>query len=280
MTPHHTLARVFEEMGLGSYEARALAAIVNVGSATAGQLAKLSGVTRPNVYPALESLRTKGLVEARHGKVTEWVSPGREEVVHRLVQVQEQRLQNTQDAIKKRAEEALTIVAKMGAGAPAPTQTFLRVMRNEIDMAALYARSLKEATDEVLVFNRGPYPGRIVVAKEVTEAVARGVRARALYQVTEVEDPGFEAFHATVEAYADAGVEARVVDEVLVPMAVFDRKVVLFALDDLMVPEAGFETDVAVDHGRFAAFCVEAFDEAWATARPCEPMGIDLREQA
>lgn len=280
ITPHQTLPRVFEEMGLGSYEARVLAALVGVGSATAGQLAKLCGVTRPNVYPALDALSSKGLVEAHHGKVTEWVSPGREEVVKRLVQVQEERLQTAQSTVKARAEEALAIVAKMGAESPVPSRTYLRLLRNDFDLSDLYFRCFNEATEEVLVFNRGPYPGKIDVPQPVLAALARGVRARALYEVAELEDPGFEEFRSATEAFRDAGVESRVLEELPFSMAVFDRKIVLFTLGDPVVPEASFDTNVAAEHARFAAFCADAFDQAWATAQPYEPKGGDLRKQA
>lgn len=269
--PHQTLARVFEEMGLGSYEARVLAALVSVGSATAGQLAKLCGVTRPNVYPALDSLSSKALVEAHHGKVTEWVSPGREEVVKRLVQVQEERLQAAQSAVEARAEEALAIVAKMGAESPAPSRAYLQILRNDFDLSDLYFRCFEEATDEVLVFNRGPYPGKIEVPQPILAALARGVRARALYEAAELDDPRFESFRAVTSAFHDAGVECRVVEELPISMAVFDRKVVLFTLGDPVVPETGFDTNVAADHPRFADFCADGFDQLWATARPYEP---------
>lgn len=274
--PKQRLAPVLEQMGLGTYESRVLAVLIQLGSATASQLSKLSGVSRPNVYPALESLTAKGLADPRHGKVTEWSSPARDEIVSRIIEAQERRLHDVHTSLQTKAEEARLILAKMKPAAPAPGPV-LRVVANDVEIVALYNRFLGLARREILVTNRGPYAGRIVVSPEVIDALGRGVKARALYQQEEIDDPGFAVFNETIRAYQEAGVEGRVVDSLPVSMAVFDQEVALVVMDDPAAAESGFPTQVHVEHAGFAALCVNAFELQWATARPYDPARSDER---
>src|SRR5207249_11985688 len=52
-----------ERVGLGRYEALVFVNLARSGAATAGELARASGVNRVQTYRALESLESRGLVE-------------------------------------------------------------------------------------------------------------------------------------------------------------------------------------------------------------------------
>lgn len=56
------LQRALEEAGLAGNEARVYLALLDSGSALAGEITKKSGVNRTNVYDALDKLTEKGLV--------------------------------------------------------------------------------------------------------------------------------------------------------------------------------------------------------------------------
>jgi DNA-binding transcriptional ArsR family regulator len=77
------LRALLEGFSLTGYEARVLAALVRLRQATAKQLSARTGISQPNVYPALDSLATKNLVQRRPGSTVTWLSPGAEEVVTR-----------------------------------------------------------------------------------------------------------------------------------------------------------------------------------------------------
>jgi len=51
-----------QEVGFGEYEARAYATLVQRGPLTGYQLAKASGIPRPNVYPVIDRLEKRGAV--------------------------------------------------------------------------------------------------------------------------------------------------------------------------------------------------------------------------
>jgi len=50
------------ELGFGEYEARAYTALVRRNPLTGYELAKVSGVPRPNIYAVIERLQHKGAV--------------------------------------------------------------------------------------------------------------------------------------------------------------------------------------------------------------------------
>lgn len=62
MTIRHDLLDSIEKLGLSPNEAKVYLALLELGSAPAGEVAKKSGVHRVNVYDALERLSEKGLV--------------------------------------------------------------------------------------------------------------------------------------------------------------------------------------------------------------------------
>lgn len=54
--------RILREAGLAGNEVKVYLALLDLGSVTAGEIAKVSGVNRTNVYDALRSLAEKGMV--------------------------------------------------------------------------------------------------------------------------------------------------------------------------------------------------------------------------
>ncbi|HUP69391.1 MAG TPA: helix-turn-helix domain-containing protein [Acidimicrobiales bacterium] len=263
-----SLAAAFRDLGLSGYEASILVALVQLGSATATQLAKVSGITRPNVYPALEALRAKGAVEVAMGKVNQWVCPPRDEVVERLRRAEEERLRAAEARVGTRAEEAKGILSTLAPAAPEPALPYARLIGKAAEASALYHRSVSEATSEILVTNQGPYAGRQAVQPEVLDAIARGVKIRALYRAVEIDKPYTDDFIATIGAYSKAGVEGRIVEDVGVPVAIFDRRLVLAALDDPVDPGGRFPTTVVADHTGLAFYAVAAFEQLWASGVP------------
>lgn len=282
-----SLAAAFRDLGLSGYEASLLVALVQLGSATATQLAKVSGITRPNVYPALEALRAKGAVEVAPGKVNQWVCPPRDEVVERLRQAEQERLREAEARIGSRAEDARGILSALAPAAAEPTLPYARLIGKAAEASSLYHRSVAEAATEILVANQGPYAGTPAVRPEVIDAIARGVKIRALYRRVEVDKADTDDFVATIEAYRRAGVEGRVVDEVGVPVAIFDRRLVLAALDDPLDPGGRFPTTVVADHPGLAFYAGAAFEQLWATGLPfdrdhplAQPAGSTLSRSA
>lgn len=273
-----TLCADLEVLGLNGSEARVLVALLQVNCATGSELSRLSKVPRTAVYPVLDQLRMKQVVEAVPGPKTQWVSIGSEEALRRLFAGEEERFGKAQAAV----ERARWTLEELARDEPAMSFASLEILRAPAQLSRVYDRLLATAQSEVLVANKGPY-GRVEVEPAVMEMLARGVATRALYQQPEVDDPEYESLLDVAAVYRQAGVEERVVESLPMAFAVFDRKEVLFSLDG---PDDAPNYDLVPVHvldPGFAASQVATFEHFWARGRPLPvekaDRDLDLRDE-
>ena len=270
------MRRELEDLGLSSYEARILLALLRLGPANSAELAKVSGVPRTSAYQVLEELGSKRLVERLPGgRAAVWACPGTDLVFDRLDAAQEERLRDH----RTRTARLRKALAEPATAAGAVATPYVHMVRGAAEVRSVYDRLLTGATDEVLVFNMPPYStpdpvkqtpndptGHDEVNPLVLEALDRGVRFRVLYQASQWTRPPSAAFRRAMAVYHRAGVKARVADELPTKLAVADRASVLLALPD-PDQQIGFPTNLFVDHAGFAALQADAFEHRWRSAR-------------
>lgn len=110
------LRRDLEELGLSTYQARVLLALLGAGSATPAQLARLADVPRTSTYQVLDQLHTQGLAERLPGDgPAVWISRGPDEVLAGLEAAQEERLRQH----RNRSGRVRVMLAQVLSEAPA-----------------------------------------------------------------------------------------------------------------------------------------------------------------
>lgn len=140
-------------------------------------------------------------------------------------------------------------------------------MHDPSRVTRLYDQLLTHTEHELLVFNRPPYFAKVGVPRaRVLETVGR-VPARVLYQTAQVRAAD-DAWHHEMAAYHRAGVEGRVVPELPIKLAIFDRRNTLLSIDEPGTPRPGPPTTLLVEHPGYADVHVEAFECLWRTATP------------
>ena len=257
----------FEEFGLKGYQARALLAVLRLGSAPAAQVARLSGVPRTSVYPVLEDLRTLDLVRLVPGKVALWVSLGEEEVLRRLHAVQEQRFRS----LERRLEHARERLAAIGPVDGSLDPPHLQIIHTTAQALAALFELLQDATHEALMVAR-PAWSTGAPHTQVLDAIRRGVSVRGLWETATVVPAGCELVRNELQAYLDAGADFRLAERVPVEMAIVDRRWVVFALTRNVDTEAGDPPALLIDHPGYAEFHADAFEVRWAQADPWQPV--------
>lgn len=263
------LREELENLGLSPYEARVLMGLLRSGSIAPPQLAQLAEVPPTSIYKVLEQLNTKGLAERLMGDTNTWASVGHDEVVGRLElrlrAANEERLRNHQ----VRAARVEQLLAKSLPATPSVSMPFVHLLHGAAQARDAYNRMIDQATGEILVFNRRPYSwpeGEINPA--VVAALARGVRARALYEDAHLSEPDREALRQEHNAYFEAGVQARVVDELPMKLAIVDRRTALVSMADPRGDSAAYPNNLFVEHAGFAAAQAVVFEHYWGDARP------------
>lgn len=259
--------RALAEFGLTGYHTRVLIALLARGPSTASHLAWAADVPRTGVYPVLRTLNAMGLAEPAGGTSKLWSAPPRPVLLERLRIAGEEQLRE-QAARKELARRRIDdILPEPPPEDPSP----IRVMSFGAESGGLYARCLTEATQEVLVFNKGPYFGVGDPNPAVLEMLERGVSTRALYEQSDFDGPQGDGLRRETDAYVAGGVEARIVDELPLKLALFDGVVAMLPLEDPEHPLAQDAPHLHVQHAGFTTFARASFEHYWAQGRPYEP---------
>lgn len=266
------LARHFEAFGLNGYEARALVALVSLGSGTAEQVARRSGITRTNVYRVLDELQMRGLATSVAGKSTRWAVAEPDELLEALHQAELARMRQ----LEGRLSEARRLISTVAASAGTSATAHVRVLHSGAEAARTYKRLLEDVDNELLMFTRSPFlqPGKANPA--VLAARQRGVAMRVLYQEPDLLAPGAEVWRRELDAYHAAGVRARVVAELPLKLSLFDAAAALVALPDPPLPASSYPTMMLVEHPGYGATMERAFESYWAEGRPYEEVEAQL----
>ena len=91
-----------KDLGLNNYESKIWVVLLSKGTATASDLAELSGVPRSRAYDVLESLERKGFAVTRIGKPVQYMALEPKRVLNRL-----------KNDIRKTSEERLQFMEKI-----------------------------------------------------------------------------------------------------------------------------------------------------------------------
>ena len=272
------MRRELEELGLSTYEARVLLALLQLGPASSADLARVSGVPRTSAYQVLEELGAKRLVERVPGRrAAVWACPGVDLVFDRLDAAQEDRLRDHRARTARLRKELAEPPPAKGVVPP----PYVHLVQGAAEVRAIYDRMLDGAVVEVLVFNRPPYSTASNVARQTSHdpvgedevnprvlgALDRGVRFRVIYEWAHWDDPEAASFRDAMDVYHRAGVQARMADDLPAKLAVADRASVLLALSD-PGQEIGFPVNLLIENAGFAELQADAFEHRWASSRP------------
>lgn len=267
-----SLYQAFEGLGLTPYQARLVVALQQAGSANCVDLARLAGIPRTSTYQVLDELDSKGLASRLPGDgPAVWTSVGRQESLDRLVELEAERL----DKIKARAGNVAELLARLLPSERSVSLPYVQVIHDPSRVGPLYQQLLSRTERELLVFNRPPYSKPIGPVQRVIVDTVHRARARALYQAAQAEDAGYMSWHHEMETYHEAGVEGRVVEQLPIKLAIFDRQSTLLTLDDPVLPQVGFPITLHIDHPGYSSVQANAFENLWGSATPYE----EIREQ-
>lgn len=261
------LHRAFEALGLTPYQAKVQVALLQAGPANCLELARLAGIPRTSIYQILDELDAKGVASRLPGNgPAVWSSAGRTDVLDRLVALEEERLTE----LKSRSARVAQMLDELLPEQQMASLPYVQVIHDPSRVKPLYEQLLMQTEHELLVFNRPPYALTIGRAQPVIVDTARRAEARVLYQAAQAEGPEYDAWHHEMAAYHDLGVEGRVVEELPIKLAIFDRKATLLSLDDPLLPQVGFPITLLIEHPGYSKVQANAFENLWASATPYE----------
>src|SRR3990172_1923584 len=166
-------------IGLSRYEAVVFINLARAGAATAGEIARMSGVNRVQTYRALESLEGRGLVEVTLDRPKRYAARAINEVFDMIAEERRAELESL-DAIRKSILEAWP---KLSGRSREPPSVRLQVIKGRGQIYKALRPFVGTGKKEVLAFTttKGLQRSyRAGVNEVLIEAMRRGVKPKLL----------------------------------------------------------------------------------------------------
>jgi len=167
-------------------EAKTLSALLRLRTATLKQLSENTRISQSNICSVLDSLALKGLCRRLPGRYAIWECAQPEEVFSRLSAAEDERINAARELAQRSLAEAKTLF-EAGRESDAEGPDTGAVIVDAPQLGVLFEETFA-SVDSVLVLNRGPYIGDLDPGAQgpVMKALARGLKAKALYQHDEL----------------------------------------------------------------------------------------------
>lgn len=261
-----------QQLGLNIYEAKVYLALMERDSLDTGEVAKISRVPRARTYDVLDSLLNKGLASLRPGKLKKYSALEIETFKRKLVSDTKKEYVEKEKKIER---VSLTLRRKLESIYATENLTsdpieYIEIIKEPSQVANKFARLVKEAKEEVLVFTKPPFaaaPESKELNGQVSGEVAslrRGVVHKSIYEIP-VDPTERLLIYKEADEMVKAGEEARAIDKLPTKLAIFDEKIVIFTLEDPLLKKPSVTTQI-IEHRSLAKTLKIVFNTLWEKA--------------
>src|SRR2546425_2741433 len=248
------------QIGLSRYEAVVFINLARAGAATAGDIARLSGVNRVQTYRALESLEGRGLVEVTLDRPKRYAARALNEVFDMMEEEKRSELESL-DSIRKGILEAWP---KLSGEGRESASVRLQVIKGRGQIYKALRRFVGTAKKEVLAFTttKGIQRSYRAGLNEVlVAAMRRGVKPKLLADI----DKTNAALMAQVARY----VPLRHVERRRGRFTIVDRESIFaFLVQDERTIRGDGETALWTNSPDFVRAHGEFFEQPWQPGAP------------
>lgn len=169
---HEAIAAKLKELGLSSYAARSLVALLGNAPLSAGQICKATGIPDSKIYYALEELDRAKLVECQHGTPTLYKPLQFPQMISNLTRVQNEDHQRKLRLIELFRKQAEPLAKARSEPSEVELAYIVKSRRNIVErMLTVINESRKEIV--LIVSNRELWNG---IVAELAQAKKRRVR--------------------------------------------------------------------------------------------------------
>lgn len=146
---------------------------------------------------------------------------------------------------------------------------YIQVIKDPYQVHKRYIELVRDTKEEYLAIVKAPFTGPPEKLREqidlAAEALQRGVRFRSVYEPP--GDPDQQRWLTEfIERLAEHGAEARILKSLPMKTAIFDSRIVLFALADPVSKELSLTSQVT-EHPALAQSLKILFEHLWAQAQ-------------
>lgn len=259
-----------QELGLLPSEAQVYLALIRNGALGASAIAGVTGIPRSSVYPTLNSLVEKGLIEAGAGYGSRFSVVAPEQALPSLIVREKEELLHRErlaaEAVEQREHLARNLAGRLTSLAEpveAVSEEVIQVIRSPRGVSDRFDRLQLEAERQIDGFVKAPIYGR-QGNPALEKALCRGVHVRGIYERAVLEIAHIKPY---VAGWVAKGEEARVYDgELPHKLIIFDQ---LSVLIPLTMP--GDQTMMLfARHPELARSLGILFDTLWERSEPLD----------
>ena len=253
-------SEALQRVGLSRYEALVFVNLARSGAATAGELARASGVNRVQTYRALESLESRGLVEVTIDRPRRYAARAIDDVFEMIAEEKRAELEKL-DTVRKTLLEGWP---RISGRTREPPSVRLQVIKGRTQIYRTLRQFVGSAKAEVLSFTTTKGLQRSYregINEVLLEAMRRKVKPRLIADINE----GNKALMARVAQ----NVPLRHVERQRGRFILVDRETMMaFLIQDERTIRGEAETALWTNSPDFVKAHLEIFEKAWASATP------------
>lgn len=246
-----------ERIGLSRPEAVVFVNLAQAGVATAGEIARASGVNRVQTYRALDGLEARGLVEVTLDRPKRYAARAINEVFDMVAEEKRAELESL-EAVRKGLLDAWPKISGRSKKGPSVT---LQVIKGRVQIYKAIRRTVAGANEEVLAFTttKGLQRSyRAGINEVLLEAMRRGVKPKFIASI--------EAENAALMARVAERVPLRHVESRAGRFIIADRdSIIAFLIQDEATIRGEGETAMWTNSPDFVKAHVDVFERAWAS---------------
>ena len=297
-----SLLERIKQLGFSEYEARCYLAVFERQSLTVSEVSKLAGIPRSNAYEAMERLLSKGLVVSIPGKMKRYSASDPWILREKSLESVSTSMESELEALERRRKEILDMKIRemidrkkaiqenidgvtselellyKGSRLNGSPLNYMEILKDPLQIRRKFLDLCSQAKKEILGFVKAPFTYRtapekkiLALRKEVGSvhdyAIKRGIIERSIWEIGSVKDeviPYYKKLHARIIPGTN-----RVTEKLPIKMVVFDRKLVLYQLDDPVEGKPSI-TSLVTEHPSLANAFIELFEYHWEKAVPME----------
>jgi len=249
---------LLEQLGLSKAEARVYLCLLGQSPLPAATIADLTKTSRSSVYLVLRSLVDKGLIDAGAGYSSRYHAAPPQRALAGLLERDRAELLSRERHI----EQALPELTKLYDNSDTGTGEIVEILRTPKLVGERFDRLQSEARWTIDIVVRGPIQLGGANEEEMA-ALRRGVRARAIYDRTVLDDPSIDRH---LGSWTSEGEQARLYPgELPMKFAVFDSNAVIMPL---VSPGVTGVVAVIVRNHDLAATLELLFNTLWEGSEP------------
>jgi len=279
-----TVARL-QTLGLNAYEAKAYVALLERNTLTATQVANLAGIPRARVYETLQTLMTRGLCVLRPGRFKTYGATHPAALKETLLPGAQSKIETELNTFRKEQRKLVLKKKELSAGVDSlindllpvfekgssdhSSLEYIEIIKDPYQIHKRFMQLVAEAKEEILAFTKPPYSGPKKRLNEQLEQqvslIKKGLKMRSILEIPK-DEKLMEWLNTYIAEAADYGDHVRVVEELPMKMAIFDSRVVMYALPDPVSKQISLTSQI-VEHPALAKTLKVTFETLWAQAK-------------